>query len=121
MADRDVPQHPSQAARVAAAHAFLADFPLPPSLPLFADHFVPDAGTTAGSGSFNAAYASWPFRFWALLPPTLEARSGGGAGLSEQPLSKPQPVVGLKPMPFEGRYRLSDLEQWLAAQAADRE
>ena len=97
MAARDVEQHRSVTDRVAAAHAFLAEGigggsgrarqQLPLCLPLFAD----------GEGSpFNAAYASWPFRFWVLLP-------GGSGG----------PVVGFKAMPQNAAYDLNDLEVWL--------
>ncbi len=105
-APRDVPQHRSLADRAAAARAFLSEgggdaaeaqptghFPGQPSgqppglglgLPLFAD----------GEGDpFNAAYASWPFRFWALLPSP--------------------PRVALKPMPRRAAYDLGDLERWL--------
>ena len=59
-----------------------------PHLPLFAD---------GADNAFNAAYASWPFRFWALVP-----AAGGGR-------------VALKPMPRRAAYDLEDLVRWLHA------
>ncbi len=95
MAHRDVRQHRSLADRVAAATAFLADYPLAPELPLFAD--------PAGE-PFNAAYSSWPTRFWVLEP-------GEPGGV---------PRIVLKPMPKDARYDLAELEAWLLNYDAER-
>ena len=87
MSARDVPQHRGLEDRLAAARAFHAEYSLPPELPLFAD---------GPNDEFNSAYASWPFRFWALTA------SGRG-----------EPIVALKPMPVDASYDVGELESWL--------
>jgi hypothetical protein len=91
MAPRDVPQHRSLADRIAAAQAFVDECRLSPCLPLFAD---------GQNSAFNAQYASWPFRFWAISP----AEKSGGAAVAR---------VTFKAALKEMAYDLGDLEAWL--------
>lgn len=94
MTSRDVKQHKSVADRMIAAKDFLQDFPLSPHLPLYVD----------GEGDcFNTAYASWPFRFWAI---TQQKNSS----LSNQAVES---RVSLKPMPRNAEYDMGELDEWL--------
>jgi len=83
-APRDFKQHKTNADRLVAARALVEDFSLPKEL---ATNFWADDI----ANGFDAAYASWPFRFWVL---SSEA-------------------VLLKPMPKGMMYDLGDLERFL--------
>ena len=97
-------QHRSMGERVEAARSFVADFQVHPLLPFVAD----------GMGNaFNAAYASWPFRFWVLdgfEEPVKEQGAGQGQGVEQH-----QPRVVFKAMPRNSSYYLKDLEAFLTA------
>ena len=88
-APRDVRQHRSVGERLTAARDMLSELELAP--PLAANFYVDDYP----SNSFNAAYASWPLRFWVLN----------------------KREVLLKPMPKDAMYDLGELEAWLAKHA----
>ena len=70
-------QHTDVSQRASAAMKFVAAFPLHPSLRLFVDSFESDdqphhprdsssVRAMSPSRSFNATFASWPFRWWAF-------------------------------------------------------
>jgi hypothetical protein len=79
-------QHVTLEDRLAAARCLLADFEL-------ADELAHNCFADGVDNAFDAAYASWPFRFWAV-----DALA-----------------VRLKAMPVDARYSLDDLERYLAA------
>jgi hypothetical protein len=101
-------QHRKLADRVAAAQTFVADHPQPEGLVWFVDDM---------SNSFNTAYASWPFRFWVLLPPHSPpqlplgqtAETVGSEGMAHTK----DWSVGFKPMPRGGTYNLGELDAFL--------
>ena len=103
-------QHRSMGERVEAARSFVADFKVHPRLPFVAD----------GMGNaFNAAYASWPFRFWVLdgfeeQGPGQGQGQGQGQGLG-QGVEQHPPRVVFKAMPRNSSYYLKDLEAFLTA------
>ena len=107
MADRDVPQHKSLNDRLSAARAFYDEGHLTsPHLPLFAD----DSNNT-----FNATYASWPFRFWVILPPDhspqhgLKKKNAGRSNVKQALKAR----IAVKAMPKDASYDLNELEVWL--------
>ena len=85
-APRDFAQHVTLDDRLAAARCLLSDFEL-------ADELAHNCFADGVDNAFDAAYASWPFRFWAV-----DALA-----------------VRLKAMPVDVRYSLDDLERYLAA------
>jgi len=108
MADREVPQHKSLEDRLSAARAFYEEGHLTSQyLPLYADD---------SNNSFNATYASWPFRFWVILPSgdrhhhEVEKRSSAGNHFEEK---APKARIALKAMPKDASYDLNELEVWL--------
>ena len=114
-APRTFRQHRELADRVAAARAFVADYPQPEGLVWFVDDMA---------NSFNRTYASWPFRFWVLCPPPPplpgEGGSGtaaGAGGIAPAPAAAPGAPdgwwVGFKPMPRDATYDLGELDSFL--------
>ena len=115
---KDRPQHTGLECRLRAAREMAKDWGLPAGLlPVYADPQVRDGFTQRGLGlglgggggggggggvsgvdepGFNAAYASWPSRFWVL---------GGDPGTP--------PEVLFKATPHGDCYHLEDLEAWL--------
>lgn len=78
------------------------DFTVSRNLPVFVDGIA---------NGFNAAYASWPFRWWVLTPNQEEEVAQGGA--PRRPCPRRAATVAQKPMPRNAQYDLDELEGWL--------
>jgi hypothetical protein len=81
-APREFKQHRTLAERLTAARALQSDCALDPRITLLADGM---------DNSFNARYASWPFRFWVIRDQHIQ----------------------FKPMPNDAKYDVNELELWL--------
>lgn len=102
MCEKDFEQHRTFADRASAAETLLKDFTVSRNLPVFVDGIA---------NGFNAAYASWPFRWWVLTPNQEEEAAQGGA--PRRPCPRRAATVAQKPMPRNAQYDLDELEGWL--------
>ena len=87
----EIEQHKSLEARISLADKYRKDFDCHKDMAVLAD--------TMGN-DFNTKYASWPFRFWVLQRREDQANV----------------TVEFKAMPWESKYRIDDLTDFLSGQ-----